>query len=191
MSKDVKILVIVFGSLAGLVVLAFVGAVAFIAISVSHQVGASSAGSKAASAAKIAHFTLPPGYRYELAMDMAFVNTVVIARTGARQSFLIQLQGMAVPPTSASEDQLEKSMEQGFIGASCTSTGNATEETLKTASGKTVVLRKVSCSGGRAAGRVIEYGRIPSTYPIAMISAIGTQDTFDHAALREIVTSIR
>lgn len=189
MSKDVKFLVLVFGSLAGLIVVAIVGLIALFALSISHRVSGSSAKSNAAAAAKIATFSLPPGYHYQLAMDMFFVNMVMIGSDEHRH-FTIELQGMSLKPGANDDGQLGASMQQG-LAAGCTSKTLAGHERLQTASGKTVSLDVLNCRNASGAANVIELGQIPSKYPIATIMALGTPQDFDRAALDELVRSIR
>jgi hypothetical protein len=192
MSKEVKIVLIVIGSLAALVFVAFVGAIAYFGVTLSHQVGASDPASKARTAAKIASFTLPAGYHYAMAMDMGVMNLVAIAPENSESKFLIELQGIALPVGGETDDQLMKSLQQS-LGTSTRCNGMTTvgDDPVKTASGKTIVLREMTCKAGSLSDSAVEFGHIPSSYPLAIIMAIGSQKTFDHKAVHELVGSLR
>jgi hypothetical protein len=192
-SKEVKVILIVIGSLAALVFLVCVGGAVFFVMTIAHQVGATDPASKARTAAKIATFELPPGYQYLMAMDMGFMDMVVIAPQGSvRGAFLIELQGIATPTIGESDDQIIASMQQSLGRSSrCSGTTTIGNDSIETAAGKTIVLRAIDCNSGSAAGSTIEFGHIPSKYPLGMIMAIGSPQTFDRRAVHELVRSLR
>jgi hypothetical protein len=193
MSKEVKILLIVLGSLAALVVIACVGGVVVAVLTISHQVGSTDAATKARTAAKIATFTLPPGYQYMMAMDMGVINMVAITGAGrSRGDFIIQLQGISLPTAGGTDEQLMASMQQSLgKSAHCSGATTVGNDTLRTASGKTIALREIACKGESGSDMSVEFGHIPSNYPLAIIMAMGSPKSFDKHALRELVGSIR
>jgi hypothetical protein len=194
MSKEVKIILIVIGSLAALVLVVIIGGAVFFVTSISHQIGSNDAAGKARAAAKIATFTLPPGYHYAMAMDMGFTNMVMVSPLNVeRKGFIIEIQGISIPSAGAqSDEQLIASMQQSLgRSAHCGSTTTVGDDDIKTASGQTVDLRELSCKGENGQNSTIEFGHIPSNYPMAILMAMGADQSFDRTALHQLVGSMR
>ncbi len=194
MSNQTKILLIVFGSLLGAIVLGIVGfGAAIVLLSKNLAADSHDTARSARIAAKIATFRLPPGYRYMLAMD-ALVTAVVeiVPSEGSAHDFTIQLQSVSMPAGITNDKQLLKSMESGMHAArlACSSFVADPDDRVTTAGGMPIALRVEHCADPERR-RIIEFGRIPGNAPFVTIMAAGTPERFDRHAVHQLLASLK
>ncbi len=180
---------IVFVSIGVLIALVIGGLFLFFAAHTFGALGAHAQSDDAATAAKIASFTLPRGYRYASAMDMILLDSVVIAPTVRPHAFTITLQGIA-SSGATDEASTEKAIRDGLgRNRTCTSGDPSENVHLTTAAGQSVVLEVLHCTRNGRATR-IEFGRVPGKLPTVILIAAGSLFAFDENAVRALVGSI-
>ena len=192
MRKDVKIILIVVGSLVGLLVIGFIAAIAFVVNGAVQGVASNKDPARQAQvAAKIADFSLPPGYRYLSATDFPFLTMALIAPSGGfKRGFVMELEGMGIPVQNESDEALMKSMEQGMsFGGSCKNFRSEGQDRVTTVTGKPIVLTVLQCSDG-SSQRIMEFGRIPAKMGLGVFMADGTPAAFDRDAVHALLKSI-
>jgi len=191
MSKEVKIVLAIFGSLAAIVV---IGIVAFV-LALPHLVksfAASSADPVAAKATaeKIATFTIPKGYVIRDAANAGITQIVTIVPAArGRHSFQMQLQGSVVASQTSNGQSMKLAMGlmNGFIHCDPRDAGVDTV----TVRGVAVKLSVLQC-GNAAFPMRIESGTFPGNANMATITAMGVQGRdFDTAALHALLQSVR
>jgi hypothetical protein len=192
MSRELKIVLIVFGLFAALVIVSFV----VLVIELPHmaksiaQSGRDPVAAKK-TAEKIATFTLPPGYAYDTATDMGFTQIVSVAPSDPRQrGFRIQLQGSVVPSNDSSQVEGMK-LGMGLVSrfAQCDLKDDGTDDV--TVRGVVVKLAVVDCPDGKIPMR-IETGTFPGNAAHATITAMGIEGRdFDTTALHALLQSVR
>jgi len=192
MSRELKILLVIFGSLAALVVVSFVAliiALPHVAKSFAQSGRDPVAARKTAE--KIATFTLPPGYTYDTATDMGFTQIVSVVPKDARQrGFRMQLQGSLVPSNDNSQVEGMK-IGMGLVSrfVQCDLKDDGTDDV--TVRGVHVKLSVVECPDGKLPLR-IETGAFPGNAAHATITAMGIVGRdFDSAALHALLQSVR
>ena len=186
-----KIALIVLGSIAGLLVLVAIGLFIFF---VNHAFGSMAQSGQtdyARTAAKIANFTLPAGYRYGSAVDMILLVNVLVEPVSRRGDFVIALQGVSSSDTSpAGLAETLKTVETAVDPDHTCVAGSEPPEHVTSAAGKPIVLETIHCTrDGKA--RFIEFGQIPSKLPIGLLVATGSPRFFDRNAVRALAQSIR
>jgi len=192
MRREFKILLIVFGSLFGLLALGIIALV----IAVTHYGPALVKGMSADPAAmkrtadKIATFDIPRGYRIVQATDLKITQTVMISPIPGRHSpFRIQLQGTAVPSGSGASVEGMK-MGMGLMGrlTGCDLKDDGFDDVA--VRGVAVKLAVFRCTGSGLKMRV-ETGTFPGNAAQATITAIGVSGGFDSDALHALLRSVR
>jgi hypothetical protein len=184
-----KAVLIVLVSIGVLIALVIGGLFVFFAAHAFGSFSAHAQADDAATAAKIATFTLPEGYRYASAMDMILLDNVVIVPKKRRRAFSIALQGIASSDASSAAST-GKAIRDG-LGSNrrCTSGAPSENVHLTSAAGTPVVLEVLHCTKNGIATR-IEFGHVPGKLPTVILIAAGAQNAFDEAAVRALVGSI-
>jgi len=197
MSKDVKIILIVVGSLVGIVVVAIVGFVVVASLGAFHNLGGATDPRKsAATAAQIVDFRVPAGYRLFSAVDLGFVKMAMVGPVErSKSNFVMQLEGMSIPMTGQTDAEIMRGMQQGMqqgmsVSTKCSSFQTTGSDRIVTETGRTIVLTEMRCTD-QGSGRIIEFGRIPAKVPIGVFLAQGYAGGFDHDAVRALLRSIR
>jgi hypothetical protein len=193
MRRELKILLIVFGSLFGLLglgVIALVVALAHYGPTLVKSMTEDPAAMKR-TAEKIATFDVPRGYRIFSATDLKITQTVMIMPAqGRRDSFNIQLQGTAVP-SDRSTSVAGMKMGMGLMGrfTGCDFKDDGFDDV--TVRGVEVKLAIFDCTGHGLKMRV-ETGTFPGNAAQATIIATGVSDGgFDSNALHALLRSVR
>lgn len=145
----------------------------------------------AATAAQIADFRVPPGYRLLTAIDLTLVKTAIVSpRVKAKRGFVMELEGMSLSNASESDEDIVHRLQQGVgYGTQCTTLQTTGQDRVTTASGKTLVLSMLRCSNQQP-GNIVEFGRIPAKLPFSIFMAEGPPGLFDHTAVRELLQSL-
>jgi hypothetical protein len=181
--------VIVFVSIGVVIALAIGGLFLFFAAHTFGALGEHAQADDAATAAKIATFTLPSGYRYRSAMDMYLLDSVVVERAARPRAFSITLQGVA-SSGAADDASTEKAIRDGLgRNRTCTSGDPSENVHLTNAAGQPVVLEVLHCTRNGRATR-IEFGRVPGKMPTVILIAAGSLSGFDENAVRALVGSM-
>jgi len=193
MRREFKILLIVFGSLFGLLalgIIALVIAVAHYGPALVKDMTADPAAMKR-TADRIATFDVPPGYRILSATDLKITQSVMIVPAhGRRGSFNIQLQGSAVPSDRSSSIAGMK-IGLGLMGrfTGCDLKDDGVDDV--TVRGVPVKLAVFNCTG-RGMKMRVETGTFPGNAAQATVTAIGVSgDGFDSNALHALLRSVR
>ena len=192
MSKELKIVAAIFGSLFALLVLAVV----VIAIALPRFVKGMDAASRdpvaiQKTAEKVATFTVPPGYVIESASDLGMTQMVQIAPANREgHSFTIQLRGSVVP-SNADATVRGMKVAMGFMNSfvHCDLRETAPDEVV--VRGVHVKLNVMQCNNAKFPMR-IESGTFPGNANEATVTAmsVGGAD-FDTKALHALLTSVR
>jgi hypothetical protein len=193
MRREFKILLIVFGSLFGLLalgIIALVIAVAHYGPALVKDMTADPVAMKR-TADKIATFDVPPGYRISSATDLRITQTVMIVPAqGRRNAFNIQLQGTAVP-SDRNASVAGMKMGLGLMGrfTGCDLKDDGVDDVA--VRGVPVKLAVFECTGRGMKVRV-ETGTFPGNAAQATIVATGYLDHgFDSNALHALLRSVR
>jgi hypothetical protein len=194
MSREIKIILAVFGGLFALAILAVVALVVslpMLAKSVVHN-GANDPTAARRVAAKIATFDIPRGYHIGATSDMGLTQIVTLLPNGpGHATFRMQLQGTLVPSGNESSVQGMK-MGMNFVtrlAGSCDLKDDGTDEV--DVRGVHVKLSVLDCPGGKFPFR-IETGVFPGNAPQATITAMGFSGAdFDTNALHALLRSVR
>jgi len=191
MSKELRILLIVFGSLIGVCVIAF-GALLFMLPRLMHNMVAASDNPAAMqrTASKIATFVVPAGYRIRSAMDLTVTQTATLAPIERGKAFQIQLQGMSIPASDSSQDQgasLGLKMTAGILHCEL----QPDREASYIVRGQVIKLHVMACNPKGGRGLKVEYGTFPGNAATARITATGFGGDFDDGALRALLRSVR
>jgi hypothetical protein len=191
--KHKKLFVKVIGSVTAVLVgtcLAVFAFVVFKAYGVATQ--SADPAKAAATAAEIADFRLPPGYRLLTAVDLAFVKMAIVSpKEKAKRAFMMELEGMSISSAAQTDEDLVHKLQVGVgNGGQCTTLETTGHDRVTTASGKTLVLSMLRCSNQKP-GNIVEFGRIPAKLPFSIFMAEGPPDLFDHAAVRELLQSLQ
>jgi len=186
--QEVKIVLIVFGSLIVLVA-AGVGAVVF---AFSHVAGEAVANAQdpaamARTAAKIAHFTLPPGYRIRSAIDFGISQDVLITPT-ERRAFRIKLtttgsyaaSGLALGAASVG-------FASKFAGG-CELKPQGDDQFV--VGGENVAFKVIACAAPSGQTRM-EMGVVKGSTWNVQVIATGHRGDFDEDALRRLLSSFK
>ena len=191
MSSTARTLLIVFGSLIGLLVLAF----AVVQVSVFRMAAqAQDPATIKRVAAEFGTFAVPVGYRETFATDMLFAKTLVISRgPPARNSdqFTIVLMKMQLPGVPSGSNQVKdqsSSMDKGFRRALfCKRPSSLPTEAVQAKMG-TIHIRRRLCeeSGIETATAVLS-----SNGGFVSVGASGRKEAFDMRALRGLIASFR
>jgi hypothetical protein len=191
MSNELRALAIVFGVLAGLVVLGFVGLAIAFGVFVKHV--ASMPRDPAAlrrTAAKIATFDIPRGYEIAGANDFGFTLTASLRPVNRFSAFRIQLQGTNLPTTGNSQSTgatLGMTFMERLIGCAPGAAGTI-EVTVRHARQPLSVMR---CTRKNGETMEAEFISFPGNVASVTLSAVGTSRDFDEAAVRELLASVK
>lgn len=190
MNREMKIVAIVFGSLFVLLVVA---GIAVIAIGSRMATTIAQTQNPAAirhTAAKVARFTLPPGYRIASATDLGIQQTVTLVHDAARGrgGFTIQLQRSALA-NDAKTTAEGMTFALGLAARVVHCRPHASVDTIALAD-RSIDLHAISCVGGAHPLR-IESGVYPDQARSLTIIATGVGDEFDRPALVLLLRSIR
>jgi len=191
LSKEVRTLLIVFGVLAGLVVLGFAGLAVAFGIFVKHI--ASMPRDPAAlrrTVGKIATFEIPRGYEIASANDFGFSLTASLRPVNRHSTFHIQLQGSTLPTAGNSQSTgtaLGMTFAERLLGCEPGAT-NTIEVTIRHAREP---LRVMRCTRNNGEAMEVEFITFPGNVASVSLSALGTGNDFDEAAVRELLASVK
>ena len=185
-----KVLLIVFGSLFGLMVIAIVGIAIMIPILGKKLIADSNNPvTRAHTLAKIADFRLPAGYTVSSVTDMGFSQAATISSSAAGRATSIQLTAQHLP--SADTEQSLDAMSTGFDLTAkllrCDLKRGADDKVVS-AHG-TSTLRSFSCTNSGAMH--VEVGFVSAKASTVQVVATATGGPFDKAAVDALVSSIR
>jgi hypothetical protein len=191
MKRELRFVAIVFGSLFALVVIAVV-AFAVVVSRYAPELARNAADPVAAkrTAAKIATFDVPRGYRIASAIDLALAQTVMIRPVDRGSgTFQIQLQGTKMP---SGDSQLMGARTGMSIAARFLACNLHDDGTDDVPIRRTVVKFAVmQCKGARGPMR-IETGIFLGNAEQVTVTAIGIGvGSFDVDALHELLRSVR
>jgi hypothetical protein len=191
MSKELKIVLAIFGSLFALVIIALV-AFALALPHIAKNLLASSQDPAAVkrTSAKIATFTVPEGYEVRVAEDLGVTQLVTIVAKGAgRNGFQMQLRGALVPSNASTADGVKLGMGMMNLFIKCDLRDGGVDPVE--VRGVQVKLRVMRCTNPKFPMR-IEAGDFPGNANQATITAMGLEGSdFDTKALHELLTSVR
>jgi hypothetical protein len=188
MRQEVKIVLIVFGSLIVLVA-AGVGAVV---LAFSHVAGEAVANAHdpaamARTAAKIAHFTLPPGYRIRSATDFGISQDVLILPTEPR-AFRIKLTTTGSQAASGlALGAAGVGFASKFVGA-CELRPQSDDQFA--VGGENVAFKVIACATPSGQTRM-EMGVVKGSTWNVQVIATGYHGDFDEDALRRLLSSFK
>lgn len=191
MSSTARILLIVFGSLIGLLVLAFV----VVQVSVLRMAGkAQDPATIKRVAAEFGTFAVPAGYRETFAMDMLISRTLVISRKPpARNSdqFTILLMKMQLPRVPSGSNQVKdqsSSMDNGLRKTLfCKRSSNLRAEAVHAKIGTIHIHRRLCEDSGLETATAV----FSSNGGLISVGASGRKEAFDMKALRGLLASFR
>jgi hypothetical protein len=190
MSKELKIVLAIFGSLFALVIIALV-AFALALPHIAKNLLASSQDPAAVkrTANKIATFTIPAGYKVLSAEDLSVTQLVTIVPSSGPRGFQIQLRGAVVPSSGNTADAMKMGLGMMNLFVKCDLTEGGVDQVE--VRGVQVKLRVMRCANPKFPMR-IEIGDFPGNANQATITAMGLEGTdFDTKALHELLTSVR
>ncbi len=191
MSKELRALAIVFGVLAGLVVLGFVGVAIAFTVFAKHV--ASQPRDPAAllrTARKIATFDVPHGYVVSSAADLGISVSATVQPAAGDSSFRITLEGSPFPSSAASQAsgaEMGLAVAERLVGC----TPGHTASIPVTVHGAREQLHVMRCVTKDGIATQAEFVSFPGNTASASLSAVGTGGDFDAAAVRELLASIR
>lgn len=188
MNREMKVLAIVFGSLFVLLVIAGIG--------VAYALSRASAGiardddpaAKRATAAKIATFDVPRGYRIATASDLGVEQTITLERDDRRRDgFRIQVQGTTLP----SDPKTNATSMRFALGLAARVMRCEPRESIDEIRAKddVVAFAAMTCDGTTSLR--METGSMQVGSHAVTIIATGSRGAFDRDALAELVRSMR
>ncbi|MBD5633094.1 MAG: hypothetical protein IAI49_01345 [Candidatus Eremiobacteraeota bacterium] len=192
MSRELKIVLVIFGSLGGIAL----ALVVVLALTLPHLMKTLAAAQSdpaavARTAAKIATFNVPKGYRIGNASDLGLTQIVTIVPVRPdRGGFQMQLQGSLVPSDGSSSVRGMK-LGMGLVGrfAHCDLRDGGTDDVL--VRGVHLKLAVMECPHADLPFR-IETGVFPGNAEQATITAMGFGGgEFDTKALHQLLASVR
>lgn len=183
MTAPVKVLLIIFGALFVIVCCAIGG---LIYLGHSALGGANDPATERRIAAKLATFSLPPGYRITSALDFASRREVDIAPNDARSSFRIKLTGGALEGDAASQAQ---GVDIGlrFVGGFANCTFRSEPDDTVVVAGRPTTLQVRACPTASLPLRV-ETGTLPGG---VTLFAMGARGDFDASGLHALLRSFK
>jgi hypothetical protein len=190
MSKELKIVLAIFGSLFALAIVA-VAVLIFALPHIAKNVLASShdPATIKRTTAKIATFTIPDGYKVGTAEDLGVTQLVTIVPQGEPSGFQIQLRGAVVPSNSSTADGVKLGMRMMNFFVKCDLHDGGIDPVV--VRGVRVNLTVMRCANPKFPMR-IEAGDFPGNANQATITAMGIEGRdFDTKALHELLTSVR
>jgi hypothetical protein len=187
-----KVLAIVLGSIAGLVLIAII-AIALLAPIVAKKYFADANDPKKehATAAKIADFTVPPGFGIINAIDFGITQSVTIAPLDrSKYSLIVQLtaQHVTIDDTKTLLDRETTSVQLADKISGCDLKEQADDTIV--VRGKPQALRTFTCARTGTPMRV-ELALIRAKASSVQLVATDVRTPVDHAALVAFVESIR
>lgn len=185
-----KVLLIVLGSLFVLALVAIVGLALLVPkmLSSAANNGRNPAYQKR-TAAKIADFTVPPGYRIAQATDLGISQTLVIRSTDpASAGFQIQLTGQTVPSNSSTAFGAMKAT-LGMAAKFTHCDLQEDKDDVYEVRGKPVAFKTLACAHGTPSMHV-EIGDFAGTAPNVQVVVTGV-GSFDRDAVRKLLGSVR
>ena len=188
MNREMKVIAIVFGSLFVLLVITGIG--------VAYAISRASAGiardddpaAMRRTAAKIATFDVPRGYRIATATDFGVQQTITLEGEGRRHlGFMIQVQGTTLP----SDPKTNAASMRFALGLAARVMRCEPRETLDEirAKGAVVEFEAMACDGTTSLR--METGSMPVGQHAVTIIATGRGGRFDRDALVALVRSMR
>jgi hypothetical protein len=187
-NREMKVVTIVFGSLFALLVIVGIG--------VAYAISRASAGiavtedpaAMRRTAAKIARFDVPRGYRIATATDFGVQQSITLEGAGRRHpSFMIQMQGTTLP----SDPKTNAASMRFALGLAARVMRCEPHDTLDEirANGNDVVFEAMACEGIRSLR--METGSMRVGPHTVTIMATGRDGRFDRDALVALVGSMR
>jgi hypothetical protein len=188
-----KVLLIVFGSLFGLMILAVIGIAIMLPILGKKLYAQSNdPATRARTLAKIADFRVPPGYRVFSAIDLGVQQSAILIPDARSRgtTMMIQLSGQHLATTNADQVLDTTSSTLGLTAKlmNCNLKRGADDQIH--AGANTIALRTYACDDGSDAMH-IELGQIRSKASTVQIVATAKHRTIDRPAIDELVSSIR
>lgn len=190
MSGTARVLLIVFGGLAVMIVGGFILLI-MLASWIAH--GSNDPASTKRVTAAFGTFVVPHGYRVQLASDLFFTQMLMIDRAHAAvkpNAFSIVL--MRVRSPGASQEAFEKrltSTDRRASIARCRHVVRFSPEPIASRIGSIVLNRRLCADGPRGMERATAFFR--SKGAVVIVSAIGRVGDFDVPALRALLASFR
>ena len=192
MSKELKIVIAIFGSLFALAIIAIV-ALAFALPHIAKNVLANSQDPVAIkrTAAKIATFTVPEVYKVAVAEDLGVTQMISIVPkdADAHAAFQIQLRGAVVPSNTSTAEGMKLGMNMMNLFVKCDLRDDGIDPVV--VRGVHVNLTVMRCTNPKFPMR-IESGDFPGNANQATIMAMGLDGSdFDTKALHALLASVR
>lgn len=188
MNREMKVVAIVFGSLFALLVIAGIGVAYAISRASAGIARADDPAAMRRTAAKIATFQIPPGYRLSTATDLGVQQTVTLAREDRRRDGLtIQLQGSSLP----SDPKANAASMRFAIGLAARVMRCEPHDSLDQiqANGNIVEFQVMECNG--TTNLRMETGALQVGPHAVTIIATGGGKAYDRDALVALVRSMR
>ncbi len=189
MNREWKIVLIVFGSLFALLVVAAAGVVVLGSKMANTIAQEQNPAAMSATAAKIAHFTVPRGYSIVAASDIGLQQTVTLAPDRSdRRGFTLQLQTSRLgdDPKATAEGM---SIALGLAAKIVRCTPHAQVDRIALHD-RTIEFAALACEGGTRPLR-IETGVFPRSPNAVTVIATGLGGAFDRDALVALLRSMR
>jgi hypothetical protein len=191
MTKELRALAIVFGVLAGLVVLGFAALAIAFGFAVKHVASAQrDPAALRRTVGKIATFSIPRGYEIASATDFGFSLTASLRPVNRSSAFRIQLQGSTFPTSGNSQSTgtaLGMTFAERLLGCE-----PAAATTVEVAVGHArAPLNVMHCTRKNGDAMQVEFITFPGNVASVSLSAIGTGNDFDESAVRELLASVK
>lgn len=189
MSRNAKIALIVVGSLV--VVCLGVCAVGFILLPrITEGIVSTTPGGAGDVGAQIADYTVPPGYKQEMGMNLLVYQMVFLApEAGADEGMLIMLMGTRTPGVSRAqmEEQMQQSFQQQFNrGASPMQVVGEENYTIRGQDTTFTITESQDSPQVRQ-----EIGTFDGENGLVLVMAMGAPETWDATLLRNFLESIQ
>jgi len=192
MTKELRVVAIVFGSLMGLIVLSIAGIL--LAYTAFSKRLAASEGADPASFAptvrKIATFDVPRGYVVENALDYGSSQWAELRPTNRKSQFRISMSGTLLPYLTASDGGVSKHIlfDMQRTGGCTPAPSTTAAVTVRGEVHEMEITRCVSKQGWATRyGLVTFRGNVPTV----RLMASGADGDFDDAAIRRLLASVR
>ena len=188
MSRELRFVLILCGSIFGLCIVAGIAAIVFLGSTVSKMEHSSSPESRKQIAERIA--PIPAGYRVKSASEI--LSTLSATLRSPDGNMDIVLQSNSLPGASyaggtsdeLTQNILRKTMQLAVGGACAKPAESSTERFL--VKNHTIVLNGFTCSAGRVPLK-LEFGQFPGRAGLTTITVAGTPASWDAKAIREVL----
>jgi hypothetical protein len=188
MSRELRFVLILGGSIFALCVVAGIAAIVFLGSTVAKMERSSSPETRKAIAERIA--PIPAGYRVESASEILSTLSATLKSTDGDMEIVLQsntLPGASYASGNGDElaqNILRKTMQLA-VGGACSKPAESTTERILVKD-RTIVLSGFTCPGGRVPLK-LEFGQFPGRAGLTTITAAGTPASWDAKAIREVL----